>query len=49
MNIIKFLKEIILSSKEKNIQVQNKRLEQELIELKRLEKEQINEYKKTLK
>ena len=46
MDIIKFLKEIILSSKQKNIQAQNERLEQELIELKRLEKEQISEYKK---
>ncbi|OUR97725.1 hypothetical protein A9Q86_16060 [Flavobacteriales bacterium 33_180_T64] len=46
MNIIKFLKEVFMSSTHKKIQAQNKRLEQELNELKKLEKEQLTKGEK---
>ena len=46
MNIIKSLKEVFISSAQKKIQAQNKRLEQELIELKQLEKKQLFKRKK---
>ncbi len=49
LKIVKFLKELILSSSQRKIQAQNKRLEKELNELKRMEKEQLTRRKKISK